>query len=594
MGIMRIAYKYLKVYPLLSICALFSIIMMSLFDGISFGMLVPLIQSMTSENVNMLSIFPFLKRLNIFSYSMSQAGAISFIFILLLIILSTKNTFTYLSDTFIAKLRFGIIKDLRVKLMNNLIKYDLQYFNKTNTGYIIGNINSETQRMGDFMLAILSFIALGGRVAAYLAILFLISWKASIVVFLLVAAVLFFIALIMKEVKTLGEYVSQSIANYNYKLTEILNGIRIIKSCCTDEIEKNSFDSAVEKNRYFQYKSSKTINLIVPLAEVMISVILVALFLVLINAIKIDITKTFPFIATYLVVLAKSLTQLNGMNRFYSAAINNLAAFWNYEDICNPSGKMTINDGSKPFYGLYDSIEFKNVNFSYEEGKPVLENVCIKIPKGKMIALVGKSGAGKSTIVNLILRFYDIDSGEILVDGINLKTLELKTWKRKIGFISQDIFLFNTSAKNNIAYGCNNVSEEKVTEAAISADAHSFIMQLSNKYETILGERGAKLSGGQKQRISIAREIIRNPEILILDEATSSLDTETEQLINDAICKLTKNRTVIAIAHRLSTIMHADNIVVLDKGRIVEMGTHTDLLEKNGYYKRLYNMQFKF
>lgn len=593
MKLIRVAYKYLKAYPTLATCAIFSIITMSLFDGVSFGMLVPLIQSMTSESVSTLSIIPFLQDLKFFSFPTTQAGMTSFIFMLLLFALSIKNVFTFLSNMLITKLRFGIIRDLRVKLMNNLLEYDLKYFDRSNSGYIISNMNFETQRMGDFMLAILNFSALAGRVLVYITILFLISWKVSAVVFLLIAIVLLLIELIMKKVKKLGKYLSQAIANYNYKLTEVLAGIRLVKRSGTEEEEKRNFGSVADKYRYFQYKSSKTMNLIAPLAEVIIFGLLAVLFLVLINVIKIDIVRAFPFVATYLLVLARSLTQLNGMNTYRSAAMNNLAAFSNYEDICDPNGKITIKSGNKKPGNISECIEFKNVNFSYEEGKTVLENICIKIPKGKMTAIVGRSGSGKSTIVNLIPRFYEVNSGQILVDNRDLKTFVLKDWRKKIGFVSQDIFIFNTSVKKNITYGFDGLSGGEVIKAAKATNAHDFIMNLPERYDSILGERGIKLSEGQKQRVSIARAIIHNPEVLILDEATSSLDSETEKSISGAIDNLTKGRTVIAIAHRLSTILHADNIVVLDDGKVLEEGKHSELISKNGLYKRLYDAQFR-
>jgi len=569
MKLIRVALKYLKKYPCLALITVAAIVASSFFEGASFGMLVPLIRSMTENR-----------------------EAISGIFVMMFFFLFFKNVFVYIANILIAKLRFRTVKDLRTGLMGRLLEYDKKYYDSVSTGYIIANMNTETERIGQFLLAVLQFVALSGRVLAYITLLFFISWRSSIVLFIMIAAVLIPIEFIMSRVKLAGKGLSVVLAEYNFKLTEILGGMRLIKSFGTEKAEKSAFGNASDGVRRFQFRTNKYIQLIIPLSEIFIFGLVITFFLILVNIAKVDIARAFPFIAAYMVVLARMLTQLNALNGRRSDAVGNLAAVENYERMYDPKGKKTIESGTIPADELSDSIELRNVDFSYIEGKDVLKDVSVKIPRGRVTALVGASGSGKSTLANLIARFYDVNKGIILVDGTDLKNIRLEDWTRKIGFVSQDVFIFNTTAKRNIAYGRENTADEEIIKAAKAANAHDFIMNLPEGYDTVLGERGVSLSGGQKQRISIARAILHNPEILILDEATSSLDSGTERLITEAVDRLTKERTVIAIAHRLSTILHADNIVVLEKGSIKEEGSHAELLRKNGLYKKLYDAQF--
>lgn len=592
MRLIKIAYRYLKRYPTLAAGVLCSVVIASFFEGVSFGMFIPLMQTLTNTGTNILEKAPVINRFGSILSSMDQTRMVSVIFILLFLMLTIKNLFTYLSNILIAKLRFGLVRNLSVIQMNKLIDYDTKYFDNVKIGTLITSISTETNRIGNMMRALLTFTANLGKVFAYIVLLFFISFKISALVLLLVIGILIPLELIMKKLKKLGVKVSEATREYNYKLTEIFNGIRVIKTFGAEEAEKRGFQDTADKIYRLSYTSNKYTYLLIPISEIILFGLIVASFLVLLNVVKINITNTFPFVATYLLVLTRALTQLNLLNSLRSEAVNNLAAVTNYEEINNEIGRMTIKSGDKIIRNFSRSIEFKNVSFSYTGKRLVLSNVNIKIPKGKITALVGVSGAGKSTVVNLISRFYDVNSGEIFIDGINIKDLDIKEWRKKMGFVSQDIFIFNASLKYNISYGRDDVSEEDIVEASKVAGVYDFLSYLPDGYCTVLGERGVMLSGGQKQRISIARAIIHNPEILVLDEATSSLDTETEKQITNAINKLTENRTVVAIAHRLSTILHSDNIVVLHDGMVAEQGTHADLIEKNRMYKKLYDNQF--
>lgn len=589
MNLISTAFKYLRRYPGLTTSTLFSIAIASLFEGASFGMLIPLIQNMTDTGTNLLENAPFIGHVKLLN---SQHGSISVILALFFIIIIVKNIFVYVSNISITRLRFGITRDLSVELMNSVIGYDLKYFDNVKTGHIISNLSNETRRMGDFMLSVLQMVTLAARISIFIVLMFFISTKASIAIFIFMALVLLPLELIMKKLKRLSSAASAAFLDYTHKLAELLSGIRLVKISVMEEPEKKVFARAADAVYRSQYDCTKHIYAFIPLSEVLIFGLIILMVFTLIHLVKIDIRATFPFIATYLVVLVRMLTQLNAFNSMRASAVSNFAAFRAYEEMRDHKGKKEIISGARSIGGFRDSIEFKNVNFSYDGKKRVLENINVKIVRGKITAIVGMSGSGKSTMVNLMPRLYDTDSGAILIDGIDIKDLDLDEWRRKIGFVSQDAFIFNASVKENVAYGCVGTSDEEIIRAARVANAHDFIVSLPQKYDTVLGERGVKLSGGQKQRMSIARAIIHDPEILILDEATSSLDTETERLIKNAIDAITKNRTVIAIAHRLSTVINADNIVVLDKGKVIEEGSHSDLVDRNGLYKKFYDVQF--
>ena len=374
------------------------------------------------------------------------------------------------------------------------------------------------------------------------------------------------------------------------QVEETLGGLRIIKAFCAEEKMNKRFDKVNSDYRNSVKKVAIRQQMAHPMSEFMGTVMIVVVLwfggMLVLNYDSIS-GSTFIY---YLVILYSIINPLKEFSKAGYAIPKGLASMERIDKILK--AEIAIKDPEKPVQinGFNHQIEFKNVSFKYNE-QWVLRHINLVIPKGKTVALVGQSGSGKSTLVDLIPRYYDVQEGEILIDGINIKDLSINSLRELMGNVNQEAILFNDSFRNNISFGVENASLEQIEEAAKIANAHEFIMQSENQYDTNIGDRGSRLSGGQRQRVSIARAILKNPPILILDEATSALDTESERLVQDALERLMKSRTTIAIAHRLSTIRHADEICVLHQGEIVEQGTHEELLNKNGYYKRLNDMQ---
>ena len=374
------------------------------------------------------------------------------------------------------------------------------------------------------------------------------------------------------------------------QVEETLGGLRIIKAFCAEEKMNKRFDKVNSDYRNSVKKVAIRQQMAHPMSEFMGTVMIVVVLwfggMLVLNYDSIS-GSTFIY---YLVILYSIINPLKEFSKAGYAIPKGLASMERIDKILK--AEIAIKDPEKPVHinGFNHQIEFKNVSFKYNE-QWVLRHINLVIPKGKTVALVGQSGSGKSTLVDLIPRYYDVQEGEILIDGINIKDLGINSLRELMGNVNQEAILFNDSFRNNISFGVENASLEQIEEAAKIANAHEFIMQSEQQYDTNIGDRGSRLSGGQRQRVSIARAILKNPPILILDEATSALDTESERLVQDALERLMKSRTTIAIAHRLSTIRHADEICVLHQGEIVEQGTHEELLNKNGYYKRLNDMQ---
>jgi subfamily B ATP-binding cassette protein MsbA len=506
-----------------------------------------------------------------------------------------KNLFRYLGMFFIAPIRNGVVRDMRNKMYDKVLRLPLSYYSEERKGDIMSRMTADVQEVEWSIMQSLEMIFREPvNILIYLGSLVIISPQLSF--FSLVLLPLSGI-MIGKVGKTLRRSSTKSKEKMGVLLSimeETLGGLRIIKGFNAEKKMNDHFRNENQNLTNIAVKMYRKTDLASPMSEFLgVTVMVIILYfggkLVLGN----DPSMNGSEFLTFLIIFSQLLTPAKSLTTAYYNVQKGLASAERIDKILN--AEVTIQDANdaRAIQSFQKEIEYKNVSFAYHKGQVgwVLNNINLKIEKGKTIALVGQSGSGKTTLADMLPRFYDTTQGEILIDGVNIQQLKLHDLRALMGIVTQESILFNDTVYENIAFGIENVTEQQVIEAAKIANAHEFISQMPEGYQTNIGDRGSKLSGGQRQRMSIARAVLKNPPILILDEATSALDTESERLVQDALNKLMKNRTSVVIAHRLSTIQHADEIIVMQKGQLIERGTHSELLLRNGAYKKLHDLQ---
>ena len=606
-GFWKILKRYAAPYKASMFWAVILNILSAVFNIFSFTLIIPILQILFKMDTTVYEFIPWDSAMetkdivmnNIYYYitvRIAEHGASNTLLLLGLflgVMTFLKTSCYFGSSAVMVPLRTGIVRDIRVQVYNKVTNLPLAFFSQQRKGDIIARMSGDVAQIEYTITSSLDMLIKNPiLITFYFGTLLVTSWQLTLFTISVVPLISWGMSAIGKKLKSASHEAQQKWSDTMSQLDETLGGLRIIKAFIAEEKMKSRFENTCNEHRRATNRVAIRQASAHPVSEFLgtCMIMLVLWFggtLILSEKSPID-APTFIF---YMVILYSVLGPLKEFSRAGYTIPQGMASVERVDKIMNAVNNITDPANPKDLKEFEDKIEFKGVGFSYEEGREILKDVNITIPKGKMIALVGQSGSGKSTLVDLIPRYHDVCSGQILLDGTDIRDFRVKELRSLIGNVNQEAILFNDTIFNNIAFGVEGATMEQVIAAAKIANAHDFIMEKEEGYQTNIGDRGAKLSGGQRQRISIARAILKNPPILILDEATSALDTESEKLVQEALDRLTGSRTTIAIAHRLSTIKNADEICVMHEGRIVERGKHEELLALNGYYKKLNDMQ---
>lgn len=590
--------KQLAPYKLLLVAALFATLMFAALDTFSFVMVFPFLQALfeggsvqldgAGERIEAL-LENTIGRLLVPGADPMQA--ITALCIAIAIVFLFKNIFDYLRQYLVVRLEQSVTRDLRNLVYGHLLELDLRFYNRTRAGQIINRLTSDTDLLRTMVTKNIStFVTSVLQVVISIWVLLEISWQLTLLALVVMPMTFAIWRRLLAPLRRGDRRVLEQSGEVTSHLQETVSGVRQVKAAAAERFESQRFRNLTETYFGSVVRTERIRALASPLSETM-GAIGTVLLLWFGGRMVVEGQLTAGAFIAFIAISLKLYQPVKWLTKFPSMVQPGLSAADRIFEFLDTPIEMVDSPGARQFESVSDAIRFENVSFSYTSDAPVLADVSLTARRGTVTALVGPSGAGKTTLVDLVARFYDPTGGRITIDGVDIRDYSVKSLRRRMGVVTQETVLFHDTVRANIAYALPDATQEAVERAARAANAHEFIMQMADGYDTVLGERGTRLSGGQRQRIAIARAILRDPPILIFDEATSALDSESERLVQEAIEHLLEGRTVFVIAHRLSTILNADQIVAMDGGRVVQRGTHDELLAEGGLYRKLYRLQ---
>ncbi|MFO7029255.1 ABC transporter ATP-binding protein [Limnospira fusiformis CCALA 023] len=586
--------RFIRQYPLMITGNIILGFSGALFNGVNTALIVPVVLQITGQEIDVDNAPQIIRVLLSPFDSIPEQYRLSVMLFAIIFTIILKNLTLYCRSLLSVAFIKSLTNTIKSEMLQTLLDTDLDFYSKTKIGDLTKRLGSDTAQTTQTINSYIDLVSQAITIFLFLWILLSLSWQLTIVSSLLAALIVLINQLIIRRSKYLGNILNQQQKNYSVKVIETLNGIRLIKSVGTENREYQTIRKIMLEIENLALKTQMNSALIQPLNEVTSIFTVICILIVGRYLFADQLENISAILLTYLLVLFRLLPVISNLSNVRNQIARGAASFDTAYDLWRRDNKPIMSSGKLQFSGFEDKIHFRNISFAYPgQNHMVIKDVDLSLYKGTTLALVGGSGAGKSTFADLLPRFYDPKSGGIEIDGVDIREYDIRSLRQEMGIVSQTTFLFNDTVKNNIMYARPDATDEEIRDAAKQANAYDFIMALPRQWETEIGDRGVMLSGGQRQRLAIARALLQKPKILILDEATSALDTVSERLVQEAIDRLSRDRTVLVIAHRLSTVQKADQIAVLERGELMEVGTHQELLQKeDGYYRRLHDIQF--
>lgn len=589
-------FAYLKPHASVFLGAIVATILFATLDAFSFVLLIPFVGTVFGQGTSDGGRVSRLIEGTVGRFVDLQGDplvAVQGVIVVILVVFGLKNVFDFIRAYLMARVDQGVSRDLRDQVYDHLLDLDLAFFGRTRVGQIISRLTHDVERLRSLITREgAKFVKSAFELVAAVYFMVFISWQLTLAAFVVIPGTMIIWGPLVSRLRRGDRRVMNMAGEVNSHIQETLSGIRLVKSTASEGHERARFHALTQSYFATSVRTERLRALAAPLTEMLAAIGTVVLLWFGARLVLLDGSLTGALFVGFLALSMKLYAPVKYMSKFPALVQPGLVGAERVFEFLDSPVEIRDRDGAGELSAVAREIRYEDVSFAYGDGEDVLAGVDLTVAAGQVVALVGPSGAGKTTLVDLLGRFYEVTSGKIMIDDVDIRDVTIQSLRKMLGIVSQETVLFHDTIRENIAYGLGDVSAESVVSAARAANAHPFIERLPDQYDTVVGERGTALSGGQRQRIAIARALLRDAPILILDEATSSLDSESERLVQAAIDELLSGRTVFVIAHRLSTVQRADLIVVLDEGRIVETGKHEELLSQGGLYRKLYEMQF--